>query len=190
MIKADADLILAIHHLKNNLKFPVDCRHVYGHQDGKNKKKQEKRERALVEEQDGNLYETEAESSESEEEARMMKTFQIGEKRQPKRHRKDKSGTRQDPRDNKSAYEKKLTDEAMMNIAWDDIDGDYNNGAEGRKAIFRNGNGVAICGIPGNAAYKTNMDNIEIQRGNIQSTEDGANESILRREVWMDRCSV
>ena len=42
MIKADADLILAIHHLKNNLKIPVDCRHMYGHQDGKNKKKQEK----------------------------------------------------------------------------------------------------------------------------------------------------
>ena len=85
MIKADADLILAIHHLKNNLKFPVDCRHVYGHQDGKNKKKQEKRERALAEEREGNSYETEAESSESEEEARMMKTFQIGKMQRPKR---------------------------------------------------------------------------------------------------------
>ena len=41
-IKIDADLILAIHHLKNNLKFPVDCRHVYGHKDVKNKKKREK----------------------------------------------------------------------------------------------------------------------------------------------------
>ena len=30
-IKADVDLILAIHRLKTNLKFPVDCRHVYGY---------------------------------------------------------------------------------------------------------------------------------------------------------------
>jgi len=28
--------------LKNNLKIPVDCRYVYGHQDEKNKKKQGK----------------------------------------------------------------------------------------------------------------------------------------------------
>ena len=45
MIQAYADIILAIHHLKNNLQFPVDCMFVYGHQDGKNKKKQEKREK-------------------------------------------------------------------------------------------------------------------------------------------------
>ena len=45
MIQADADIILVIHHLRNELQFPVDCRYVYGHQDGKNKKKQEKRER-------------------------------------------------------------------------------------------------------------------------------------------------
>ena len=56
MIKADADIILAIHHLKNNLQFPVDCRFVYGHQDGKNKKKQEKREKELEEETEGYAY--------------------------------------------------------------------------------------------------------------------------------------
>ena len=83
MIKANADLILAIHHLKNNLKFSVDCRHMYGHQDGKNKKKQEKREAALDAEIEGYTCETEVESSESEAEAMMMRTFQIGEKRQP-----------------------------------------------------------------------------------------------------------
>ena len=81
MIKADTDLILAIHHLKNNLIFPVDCRHVYGHQDGKNKKKQEKWEKALKEAQEGQWHKTEAESSDSEAEAEMKKTFQIGGKR-------------------------------------------------------------------------------------------------------------
>ena len=85
MIKADADLILVIHHLKNNLNLPVDCRHVYGHQDGKNKKKQEKREAALDAEIEGYTCETEVESSESEAEAMMMRTFQIGEKQRPKR---------------------------------------------------------------------------------------------------------
>ena len=39
-------------------------------------------------------------------------------------------------------------------------------------------------------AMKTNMDNIGIQSGNIQSTKDGADEDILRREVRMDRCGV
>ena len=121
MIKADADLILAIHHLKNNLKFPVDCRHVYGHQDRKNKKKQEDQEKALEEEQEGYSYKTEAESSESEVEVMMTKTFQIGGKRQPKLPRKEGLGTQQDPQDKTSAQEKKLTDEAMMNIACDNI---------------------------------------------------------------------
>ena len=88
MIKADADLILAIHHLKNNLKFPVECRHVYGHQDGKDKKKQEKREKELEEELERYAYKTEVESSKSEAEAMMMKTFQIGDKRLPKRPQK------------------------------------------------------------------------------------------------------
>ena len=37
--RADADLVLAIHHLKQKLSYPVKCRHVYGHQDGKNKGK-------------------------------------------------------------------------------------------------------------------------------------------------------
>ena len=44
MIQTDANIILAIHHLKNELHFPVDCRHVYGYQDSKDEKKQEKRE--------------------------------------------------------------------------------------------------------------------------------------------------
>ena len=82
IIKADADLILAIHHLKKNLTFSVDCRHVYRHQDGKNKKKQEKREKALEEAQEVQWHDTEAESSESEAEAEMIKTFQIGGKQQ------------------------------------------------------------------------------------------------------------
>ena len=51
----------------------------------------------------------------------MMETFQIGEKRQPKRPWKDVLGTNQDPRDKTSAREKKLTDEAIMNIACDNI---------------------------------------------------------------------
>ena len=33
MIRAEVDLVLAIHKLKNIVKFKLDCRHVYGHQD-------------------------------------------------------------------------------------------------------------------------------------------------------------
>ena len=43
VIKADADITLAIHHLKSNLQFQVDFRHVYGRQDVRNKKKRKKR---------------------------------------------------------------------------------------------------------------------------------------------------
>ena len=67
------------------------------------------------------MYRTEAESSESGVEVRMMKASQIGKKRHPKRPRKDGLGTKQDPRDKESTQEKKLTDEAMMSIACDDI---------------------------------------------------------------------
>ena len=42
MLDADADLVLAIHTLKSELPFPVDCRHVYGHQDDKKKQKKMK----------------------------------------------------------------------------------------------------------------------------------------------------
>ena len=49
MIKADTDIILAFHQLKRNLQFLVDCKHVYGHQDGRNKNKQDKRDKELKE---------------------------------------------------------------------------------------------------------------------------------------------
>ena len=39
MIAPDADLILAIHHLKSQLNYPTVFRHVYGHQDSKRPKK-------------------------------------------------------------------------------------------------------------------------------------------------------
>ena len=83
MIKADADIILTVNHLKMKLQLPEDCRHVSGYQDGKNKKKQEKREKELEEEKEGFVYETEAESSESKAEMAMTNMFQLGEKRSP-----------------------------------------------------------------------------------------------------------
>ena len=42
-IAPEADIILAIHHLKQKLKVPIRCGHVYGHQDGKNKSQSTKR---------------------------------------------------------------------------------------------------------------------------------------------------
>ena len=135
MIKADADLILAIHHLKNNLKIPVDCRHMYGHQDGKNKKKQEKWETALEEEIEEYACEIEAESSKSKAEAMMMRTFQIGEKRQPKRPQKNGLKAKQDLWD-KEGHEEKLMDEAMMNITCNEIATDTTAAALGGEAPY------------------------------------------------------
>ena len=34
---------MAIHNLKDKLQFPIDCRHVYGHQDDKKKKDKKKK---------------------------------------------------------------------------------------------------------------------------------------------------
>ena len=52
MIASDADLVLAIHHLKSVLPYPVDCRHVYGHQDdNKRKAKREEKKRKQKEKQ-------------------------------------------------------------------------------------------------------------------------------------------
>ena len=85
MSKADADIILAIYHLKGNLHFPVNCRHEYVQQDGKKKKKQEKQGKELEEEKEGFVYESMAESSESETETAMMNMFQLGKKRSLKR---------------------------------------------------------------------------------------------------------
>ena len=51
----------------------------------------------------------------------MRKTFQIGEKRQPRQPWQQGLGTKQDPQDKESTREKKLTDEAMMNIVCDGI---------------------------------------------------------------------
>ena len=78
MVKADTDIILAIHHLKNELQFLVDYRQVYGHQDDKKKKKQEKREQELAEETEGFAHEIEAESSKSEAETAVATMFQLG----------------------------------------------------------------------------------------------------------------
>ena len=88
---------------------------------GRIRRNKEKREKVLEEEREGYSHKTEAESSESEAEAMMIRTFQIGEKRQLKRPRKDGLGTKQDTRYKESARQKKLTDEVMMNIACDDI---------------------------------------------------------------------
>ena len=61
MIKVDAGNISAIHQLKSNLQFTVNCKHVYRHQNGKNKKKQEKQDKELEEENEEFDYEMEAE---------------------------------------------------------------------------------------------------------------------------------
>ena len=39
MIRADADLVLAIHTIKEKLEFPTTCHHVYGHQDARQRRK-------------------------------------------------------------------------------------------------------------------------------------------------------
>ena len=45
MIKADTDLVLAIHHMRTKCNYIFECKHVYGHQDeGKEKKKKQKKE--------------------------------------------------------------------------------------------------------------------------------------------------
>ena len=85
MIQENADIILAIHHLKTELQLLVDFRHVYEHQDGKNTKKQEKGEQDLAEETEGFAHENEAEGSESKAETAMANMFQLGEKRKSKR---------------------------------------------------------------------------------------------------------
>ena len=85
MIKADADITLAIHHLKSKLQFLMDCRHIYGHQDGKKKKKQRKREQDLAEERRGFVHETEAEISESKAKTAMANMFQLGGTKSPRR---------------------------------------------------------------------------------------------------------
>ena len=40
MGKPEADILLAIHHLKKDLPNVKECRHVYAHQDTRNAKKQ------------------------------------------------------------------------------------------------------------------------------------------------------
>ena len=45
MLHADADLVLTIHSLKDKLQYPIDCRHVYGHQDAKKAKDKESKDK-------------------------------------------------------------------------------------------------------------------------------------------------
>ena len=45
MIQPAADLVLAIHHVKEQLGFPVTCKHVYGHQDDKKKRERIKKKK-------------------------------------------------------------------------------------------------------------------------------------------------
>ncbi|KAL7544883.1 hypothetical protein ACHAWF_012867 [Thalassiosira exigua] len=69
VMASDADVIMAIHDLKSRLPFPVEGRHVYGHQDTRGKRtktKQKKRTRRI---QIENELETALHSSESEESA-------------------------------------------------------------------------------------------------------------------------
>ena len=75
IIQTDAAIILARHYLKNELQSLVGWRHVYGYQDGKNKKKQEKREQDLAEGTEGFAHETEVESRKSEAETVMAIMF-------------------------------------------------------------------------------------------------------------------
>ena len=75
MIKVDADIILVIYHLKSKLQLTVDCRHVYGHQDGKNRKEQEERDEEREEEKDDVDYAMESESSVSEAEEGAIEIF-------------------------------------------------------------------------------------------------------------------
>ena len=76
-IKADADIILVIHHLKNNPQSTVDCRDMYQHQDGKNKKKQEKHDMEREEEKDYFDYLTDSDNSVSEIEEGLINMFQL-----------------------------------------------------------------------------------------------------------------
>jgi hypothetical protein len=122
MSKADADIILAIHHLKSNPQFPVDCRHVYGHQDEKNRKKQENQDKELEEDNEGFNNETEAESRKSKAETETTNMFQIGErKREPKGPQEVKQKEMPDLGEEGGTTKKKLVDEAMKNIVCDDI---------------------------------------------------------------------
>ena len=95
MIKADTDIILVIHHLKSNLQFPVDCKHVYGHQDGKHKKKQDKQDKELEGENDELDYETEVESSISKAEEEMIEMFQLGEYEEAKGRKREIEGSQE-----------------------------------------------------------------------------------------------
>ena len=76
--------------MKNELQFLVDCRHVYGHQDGKNKKKQEKREQELAEKTEEFAHETKIESSKSEAETAVATVFQLGRKASQRKTQQDK----------------------------------------------------------------------------------------------------
>jgi hypothetical protein len=66
----DADLVLAIHALKNSMHHKVELKHVYGHQDGTGKAKAERKEKRRQEEYEKRLQEweerSEQDSSESE----------------------------------------------------------------------------------------------------------------------------
>ena len=56
LMGADADVVLAIHEQRRRLPFPVTVKHVYGHQDGRNKgnskKAKEKRDKPKMDETD------------------------------------------------------------------------------------------------------------------------------------------
>jgi len=79
MLEPDADLILAIHELKQSMKHKVNIRHVYGHQDGQGKAKAEKRKRQKQEDYEKRLQEweerSEPDSSESETETVVRSMF-------------------------------------------------------------------------------------------------------------------
>ena len=179
--------ILAIHHSRSNLQFPVDCRFVYGHQDGKYKKKQEERGKQLEEETEGFAYKTEAESSESEAETMMTNMFQLGEARPPKRYQKIKHEPKLDSGDEERTRKKKLMDEVMMNIVCDDI-------AMHTIAMVLRGEEPPpgpVMELP----YMGSRAMLWIKqiwitskyKAEVYSTEDRADEDLLQREVCLNR---
>ncbi len=132
MIDADADLVLAIHHLRSKLLFDIDFRHVYGHQDGKGKAKKKKQDEKKQKERE--LREKEAEAtrqlaaSMSPAERSVLDLF-LGKSGMPQTilpatsdDSEPSTGSDSDdgqPPSEEKPQDKKLSDEAQMNVACD-----------------------------------------------------------------------
>ena len=106
MMHADADLRLAIHHLKKQLPFKFKCRHVYGHQDGKNKGKMNKKKKKQQ-----NDLESQADSDTEPTE------LVAGQFRLRQHIADDNESTAQEP----TKRETKMSNEAQINVGCDHI---------------------------------------------------------------------